>query len=429
MPYYFEINGGKKLSGIIKAGGSKNASFPVLAVTILLSNKVAIDNLPNIEDVKCFLKILKKLGADVKYINSNKVIIDSSNIFNSDVPYILGSKIRGSYYLLGVLISKFGKAKIPYPGGCNIGNRPMDLHIKSLEKLGVKFNINDKTISGLLINTGKKKAEIKLPFPSRGATINIILASVLREGKIVKIINANYSPETNCLINFLVEAGANIKRQGDNIVIRGVGRLKIDKFSIIPDKVEVATLLCAGLITGGKVTVKDVNIDELKPFLSKLSEIGIKVNIKNKSVTTILSNDLKSVKVVSGLKSPRIDADFEPILTSLLCTIKGKSVIEDKINPERHSKFIPQLNKMGARIKMVNDTKAIIDGGIKFKPADVTSNDIRGGASLILAALAAEGKSKIRNVFQIDRGYENIEKKLQSLNANIERKNTRRHHE
>ncbi len=422
MPHCFEIKGGEKLSGKIEAGGSKNASFPILAATILLSEKVTIDNLPKIEDIKCFLQILKKIGADIRYINPNKVLIDPSGINNPHVPYNLGSQIRGSYYLLGSLISKLGEAIIPYPGGCDIGNRPMDLHIKSLKKIGVGFNITDKTIAGILNDTNRKKLEITLPFPSRGATINIILASVLKKKETVKIINANYSPETNCLINFLKRAGSNIKRKNSAIIITGVRNLKINKFSIIPDKIEVATLLSIGLITNGKVTVRNINIDDIDPFLDKLSEIGFKYEVKNTSITTLFSNNLKPIKVMSGLKAPCIDADFEPILAALLCTVKGKSIIEDEINPERHSNFIPQLKTMGAKIRTINDTKAIINGGIRFKSANVISNDIRGGASLILAALAAEGTTIINNIFQIDRGYENIEKKLSNLNAKIKRK-------
>jgi UDP-N-acetylglucosamine 1-carboxyvinyltransferase len=419
----FRIIGGNKLVGDVIASGSKNASFPILAATVLLSDPITLHNLPQIEDIRCFLAILKDLGAEIDYKGRNSVTIDPTNINKSVVSEFLGSKIRGSYYLLGALLARLGEATIPYPGGCDVGERPMDLHITALTKIGAQFDDNGKIVMGKLKNKLQDNTLIEFKFPSRGATINTILAASLLNNITTTLVNVNNSPETESLITFLSQSGVKIYRHGDNLVIQGKAKIKLDEYYIMPDKIEVATMIAAGLVTGGKVRVIGGILEHVKPFLDKLLEIGYEYQSEHNEICAWhpVAIKLKPVDIISGLTYPFIDADFEPILAVLLSTISGDALIEDAMNPKRHSQFIPQLNSMGARIDMITDSKAVIHGGTNFVPANVMCKEIRGGVAITLAALSSEGESHIGNINQIDRGYENLDIKLASLGANIQR--------
>jgi len=421
IPHSFVIEGGKPLKGIISAGGSKNAAFPILAAAILLDEPIQINNVPRINDVDCFIEILIEIGAKVDRNGENSIRIDPRTIHSKTVPTELGNKIRGSYYFLGALLSKFGNATIPQPGGCSIGERPMEQHFIALDKLGYTFEEGEESTTGVRRNLLEKLTSIVLPFPSRGTTINILLAASLLEGHTTEIVNYNKSPETLSLIDFLSKSGALINQYGDRIFITGRNRLSLEEFEIIPDKIEVATLLTAGLITKGSVTVDNVHLADVQPFLNKLTEIGFGYEVDGQKVTVKYREDLilKPVDVISGLNPEDIDADFEPILAALLCTVKGESKIQDDINPARHSKFIPYLNSLGANIIEISDVLATVNGGIEFKPGVGMAHDIRGGISQMLAMLATNGTSYLSNILQIERGYENIETKIKKLGGNI----------
>ncbi len=418
----YQIVGGNELSGIVSPGGSKNATFPILAASILLDEPIKLNNVPKIEDVGCFIEILDSLGATITYEEGNSLEIDPRSISETNVPSHLGSKIRGSYYLLGALLSRFGKASIPPPGGCSVGERPMDQHFIALEKMGYEFQVGETSALGQKrADWDEKQIIIKLPFPSRGATINTLLASSLSVGCRTKLINYNQSPETQSLIYFLQKAGVKIEILDDRLHILGTSRASLTDFTIIPDKIEAVTLLTAGLITKGDITVKNVIINHLRPFLDKLEQIGFKCVMGEHSVrvNSVDSDNLQPTDVISGLGPTDIDADFEPILASLLCTINGDSIIEDQMNPGRHSQFIPQLNKLGAHIDQISETRALIHGGTVFHSGEARCNEIRGGAALLLATLSAKGESVISNVSQIERGYEKLDQKLVKLGANI----------
>lgn len=419
MTEKFKVEGGKKLSGTIKAGGSKNAAFPILAATILLSNKIILENVPNISDVTCFINILKILGANIQYIHANKLLIDTSNLNSHKIPIKFGKKIRGSYYFLGALISRFEKASIPHPGGCNIGKRPMDLHFKYLNKLDCSFKISNNAINACRQKSIKKKNIIILPFPSRGTTINLILSAVLRLGYSLKLVNPNLSPETISLVNFLKSGGAQISIQKNVLYIVGVKAINVRKFSIMSDKIEVATFLAAGAITGSKITVTNVNIEHIQPFLTKISEIGIRYKYSLTTITLLNSSLVRSTNVIASHQNYTFDADFEPILTALLCKIEDYSYVQDSINPERHRNFLPQIEKTGIKIKYISNSEALILGKKNITAKNSICKDIRGGVALLLLAISTKGKTILKNVFQIDRGYESIDKKLKSLGANI----------
>lgn len=421
-PSAIRISGGKELSGTVSPGGSKNASFPILAGAVLLSEPVVINNVPKIDDTHCFIEILDSIGAQVEYVGDNSIVIDPRSVSKTDIPVELGNKIRGSYYFLGALLSRFGEASIPQPGGCNIGERPMDQHFVALGQLGYEFQMGELSTSGQRRRDFEaRQSTIVLPFPSRGATINTLLASSLLDGNVTELVNYNKSPEALSLVGFLQSAGVNIRMFDDRLYIEGKSRLALDEFSVIRDKIEVATLLTAGIMTKGEITVENVNISDVRPFLCKLDQIGIPYEIDGNSVSVrpVQTGSLKPTDVISGLKPTDIDADFEPILASLLCTVQGDSHINDEINPGRHSKFISQLNDLGASIEQTSETHAIIHGGTTFRNGAGVCNDIRGGVSLLLAMLSAEGDSTLSNLRQIQRGYENLDGKLLRLGAEI----------
>lgn len=428
MNQYFDIKGGNKLEGEVNTSGSKNAGFPVLAGLVLLNKPITLTNVPDIEDFRDFISILKKLGAKIEKGKNNSYFIDPTTINSSSVDETLGNKIRGSYYLLGSLISKFGKASIPQPGGCNIGNRPMDLHLESLKQFGVNFSFEGEILTAKLSDKSNSKVEIVLPFPSRGATINSILTASLLENVETIIRNSDQSPEATNLIEFLRLAGLEIQRKGKDIAIKGVKELRLENHSIAPDKIEVGTLLVGGLITNGEVKVKNIKRNDLKQLEFILSQIGAKYVINDEYISVLPNqlNTLKSAFLISGLYSPCIDADYEPVFTPLLCKVNGNSIIDDTINAERHSRFIYKLNEMGASIIEISPTRAVIEGkrNCEFKPnKNLVASDIRGGVAQLIAALTAQGESRIGNIVQIDRGYEFIEKKFQQLGGNIERIN------
>lgn len=423
IPQTFEIEGGKRLEGTISAGGSKNAAFPVLAGAVLLDEPIQINNVPRINDVECFIEILGEIGAQVERVGENSVKIDPRTIHTSKVPTELGNKIRGSYYFLGALLSKFDNATIPQPGGCSIGERPMEQHFIALEQLGFKFEDNGESTTGIKTTSTNEYSSITLPFPSRGTTINILLAASLQDGHTTEIINYNKSPETLNLVDFLVKSGASIDEYNDRIFITGRDRLVLDEFEVIPDKIEVATLLTAGLITKGSVTVDNVHVPHVQIFLDKLNAIGFGYEVEDKKVTVRYKEGLalKPVDVISGLNLNDIDADFEPILAALLCTVQGDSKIQDDINPARHSKYVPYLNSLGANITEDSQIRATIHGGTSFKPGIGVAQDIRGGVSQMLAMLSTGGASYLSSISQIQRGYENIDKKINKLGGKISR--------
>ncbi len=357
------------------------------------------------------LEILQLLGAKVTKKNS-KIIIDSQNIRLQEIPDELMRKMRSSVILAGAILGRFRKAKFSYPGGCDIGTRPIDLHLKGFEKLGI--NIEE---SGGFINCYADKivgSNIHLDFPSVGATENIILASIFAEGETV-ITNAAMEPEIVDLQDFLNRMGAKVEGAGTTAIrIKGVKNLKSVSYNIMPDRIEAGTMLCMAAATGGKIVLNDVRIEHISPIIHKLEEAGNKIFVEKNKMILEGAKRLKAVDIKT-MPYPGFPTDMQSVFVSMLCTAKGTSMMVENIFENRY-KYVNELGRMGAKIT-IEGKVAIIKGVRKLTAAEVTSTDLRGGAALVAAALVAKGNSQINNIEHILRGYENLDKKLNKLGA------------
>ena len=407
------IEGGHKLEGTVKISGSKNSALPIIAATILNAGKTVLYNVPNIQDNQMMYKILETLLAKIEKKNG-KIKIDTSKIEKFEIPPELMHKMRSSVILAGALIGRYQKATFSYPGGCDIGSRPIDLHLKSFEKLGIQVNQNHGNIE---CNAEKIKGEkIDLDFPSVGATENAILASVLAEG-ITIITNAAREPEIIDLQNFLNKMGAKIVGAGtDEIQIEGVKKLKDISYNIMPDRIETGSFLCFAAATKGNIILENVNATHINPIISKLEEAECKIETSKNKIKIIAPKKLKAIDIKT-MPYPGFPTDMQSVFASMLTIAKGTSIIVENIFENRY-KYTQELNKMGAKIT-VEGKSAIIRGTRKLYGADVKATDLRGGAALVLAGLIAKGKTQVEDIEYILRGYEKLDYKLQNLGANI----------
>ena len=407
------IEGGHKLEGTVKISGSKNSALPIIAATILNAGKTTLYNVPNIQDTQMMYKILETLGAKIEKKNG-KIKIDTSKIEKFEIPPELMHKMRSSVILAGALIGRYKKATFSYPGGCDIGSRPIDLHLKSFEKLGIQVNQNHGNIE---CNAEKIKGEkIDLDFPSVGATENAILASILAEGTTI-ITNAAREPEIIDLQNFLNKMGAKIVGAGtDEIQIEGVKKLKDISYNIMPDRIETGSFLCFAAATKGNIILENVNATHITPIISKLEEAECKIETSKNKIKIIAPKKLKSIDIKT-MPYPGFPTDMQSVFASMLTIAKGTSIIVENIFENRY-KYTQELNKMGAKIT-VEGKSAIIRGTRKLYGADVKATDLRGGAALVLAGLIAKGKTQVDDIEYILRGYEKLDYKLQNLGANI----------
>ena len=407
------IEGGKRLEGEVYISGSKNASLPIIAGSILNGGITKLYNVPNISDTKITLKILELLGCKVKK-NKGKVEIDSKKISKVEIPEELMRQMRSTVVMAGAILGRFKEVSFSYPGGCEIGARPIDLHLKAFKKLGI---IIDK--KGGLIHCSCDKiygTDIHLDFPSVGATENIILLAVLAEGTTI-ITNAAMEPEIEDLAKFLNKMGAKIEGAGTNVIkITGVKSLKDVGYKIMPDRIEAGTYLCMAAATQGKVKLLNVEEKHIVPVIDKLKECGCKINIDNNAIEIDAPKKIKAVDVKT-LPYPGFPTDMQSIFGAMLTCAKGTSIIVENIFENRF-KYTSELNKMGAKIQTEGRT-AVIKGVKKLNSCKVTASDLRGGAALIIAGLMAKGETQIENIEYVKRGYENIEQKLQKLGAKI----------
>ena len=409
----FIIQGGKRLEGEVKISGSKNAALPIIAATVLNGGKTILYNVPDIQDVQTMFEIIENIGGMV-IKKKNKVIVDTSKIHTYEIPDHLMRKMRSSVILAGALIGKYHKARFSCPGGCDIGARPIDLHLKGFEKLG----INIKEEFGEIVCSTEKitGTQIHLDFPSVGATENIILASCLGDG-ITIITNAAREPEIEDLAKYLNKMGAKIKGVGtDKIEITGVSKLSEISHNIMPDRIEAGTYLVAGAITGGRVRLINVCPEHIEPILHKLEEANCKLEIGKNTILIEAPKRIKAVDIKT-MPYPGFPTDMQSVFGALLTTAKGTSVITENIFESRY-KYVQELNRMGAKINVEGRT-AIIKGTKKIQGANVVATDLRGGAALILEALVAKGITEIDNIYYVLRGYEKIEEKLKKLGAKI----------
>ena len=417
----YVIKGGVRLQGEVSIGGAKNAALGILAAAIMTDETVTIENVPNVRDIRVLLQAIEGIGAKVTYVYNKSVQINGGSISDINVDYEYIKKISASYYLLGALLGKYKESQVALPGGCNIGSRPIDQHIKGFKALGAEVDISYGKI-----HTKAEKlvgSHIYFDVVTVGATINLMLASCMAEGDTI-LENAAKEPHIVDVANFLNAMGANIKGAGTDVIrIKGVSRLHGTTYSIIPDQIEAGTFMFAAAATKGDITVRDVIPKHLESLSAKLLEIGCQVIEGDDSVRVIGSEELKSTNVKT-LPYPGFPTDMQPQMAVVLALANGSSMVTESIFENRF-KYVDELNRMGSKIKVEGNT-AYIEGVSGFTGAQLAAPDLRAGAALVLAALAAEGISEIEDIEYIQRGYEDFEGKLRSLGALIERVDSER---
>ena len=412
----YVIKGGNPLVGEVEIGGAKNAALAILAAAIMTDETVLIENLPDVRDINVLLEAMQQIGAQTDRIDRHTVKINGSHIGDYSVDYEYIKKIRASYYLLGALLGKYKKAEVPLPGGCNIGSRPIDQHLKGFRAMGADVKIEYGSIMAEAKHL--RGSHIYLDVVSVGATINIMMAASMAEGNTV-IENAAKEPHVVDVANFLNSMGANIKGAGTDVIrIKGVEKLHSTEYSIIPDQIEAGTFMFAAAATRGDVTVKNVIPKHLEATTSKLLEIGCEIEELDDAVRVVCSKGLRSTNVKT-LPYPGFPTDMQPQITATLALAKGSSIVTESIFENRF-KYVDELARMGANIKVEGNT-AIIDGVERYTGARVSSPDLRAGAALVIAGLAADGITIVDDIHYIERGYERFDEKLRSLGAEMEK--------
>ena len=408
------MNGGSPLVGEVAIGGAKNAALGILAAAIMTDEDVYIDNLPDVKDINVMLEAIKAIGASVDRLDRHSVKINASSVKDVLVDDEFIRRIRASYYFIGALLGKYKSAEVALPGGCNIGSRPIDLHLKGFKALGAEIEIESGRVKAHAIDL--VASDIYLDTVSVGATINIMMAASLAEGKTV-IENAAKEPHIVDVANFLNSMGADIKGAGTDVIrIKGVKALHSSRYSIIPDQIEAGTFMCAAAITKGDITVKNVIPKHMEAISAKLMEMGCEVVEFDDAIRVIAKNNQKSTNIKT-LPYPGFPTDMQPQITTALALASGSSLVVESIFENRF-KYVDELARMGTNIKVEGNTAMVI-GVSKLRGAALKAPDLRAGAALVLAGLAAEGQTTVDDIKYIKRGYEDFEGKLASLGADI----------
>lgn len=413
------IKGRTPLVGEVEIGGAKNAALGILAAAIMADEPVLIENLPDVQDIRYMLQAIEGMGAIVDRIDAHTVRINGATIENLLIDYDYIKKIRASYYLLGALLGKYKQAEVAMPGGCKIGSRPIDLHIKGFEALGAQISLE----GGLIMARADELvgSHIYLDVVSVGATINIMMSAVMAEGRTV-IENAAREPHIVDVANFLNSMGANIKGAGTDVIrIKGVSSLHKSEYSIIPDQIEAGTFMVAAAATKGDVVIKNVIPKHLEAISAKLIEMGCEVEEFDDVVRVVASKRLKHTNIKT-LPYPGFPTDMQPQMSTILSISEGISIVTESIFENRF-KYVDELARMGAKIKVEGNT-AIVEGVESLDGAEVAAPDLRAGAALVIAGLAAEGITSVSDIVYIQRGYEKFEEKLRALGAQIEKVST-----
>lgn len=411
---HYIINGGNPLSGEVVIGGAKNAALAIIAASVMTDETVTIENIPDVRDTNVMLEAMEGIGVKIKRLDRHTIEVNGSQVENVNIDTENIRKIRASYYLLGALLGKYRHAEVPLPGGCDIGSRPIDQHVKGFKALGSKVSIE----RGIMKATADRlsAAHIYMDVVTVGATINVMLSSVLAEGKTI-IENAAKEPHVVDVANFLNSMGANIKGAGTDVIrIRGVERLHSCTYSVIPDQIEAGTFMYAAAITGGDILVRNVIPKHLESVSAKLEEIGCRIEEFDDAVRVMATGRLKPTHVKT-LPYPGYPTDMQPQAGVALALADGVSTITESIFENRF-KYVDELTRMGANIRVEGNT-AIIDGVERFTGAHISAPDLRAGASLVLAALAADGTTVIDDVRLIERGYEDFDEKIRALGGDI----------
>jgi UDP-N-acetylglucosamine 1-carboxyvinyltransferase len=410
------ISGGKRLQGTVRIDGAKNSALSIMAATLLTKDVCILRDVPRLTDVDTMAAVIRKLGIKVEWRGDNTLYIDSDDFNNCEAPYELVKMMRGSILVMGPLLARLKKAKISLPGGCSIGARPVDYHIKGFEALGAQVEVEKGYIEAKVDKL--KGDDIYLDFPSLGATENIMMAACLAEG-VTKIENAAKDPEVVELGHFLNKMGAKVKGLGTDLIeIEGIKKLHGVDYTIIPDRIEAGTYMIAAAITGGDVLIEKADPLLLKPLIVKLEGAGVRIELEKNLIKVIGLNRVKAMDIKT-LPFPGFPTDMQPQFMALSCVAKGTSVITETVFEKRFV-HTGDLIRMGADIK-VEGHSAIIKGVKKLSAAPVMASDLRGGAALILAGLVAEGTTELSRIYHLDRGYVKLEEKLNSLGADIKR--------
>ncbi len=410
------ISGENRLQGTVRIDGAKNSALSIMAATLLTKDVCILRNVPRLTDVETMAAVIRKLGIKVEWRGDNTLYIDSDDFNNCEAPYELVKMMRGSILVMGPLLARLKKAKISLPGGCSIGARPVDYHIKGFETLGAQVEVEKGYIEAKVDKL--KGDDIYLDFPSLGATENIMMAACLAEG-VTKIENAAKDPEVVELGHFLNKMGAKVKGLGTDLIeIEGVKKLHGVDYTIIPDRIEAGTYMIAAAITGGDVLIEKADPLLLKPLIVKLEEAGVRIELE-KNLIKVIGPDRVKAMDIKTLPFPGFPTDMQPQFMALSCVAKGTSVITETVFEKRFV-HTGDLIRMGADIK-VEGHSAIIKGVKKLSAAPVMASDLRGGAALILAGLVAEGTTELSRIYHLDRGYVKLEEKLNSLGADIKR--------
>ncbi len=413
---YLEIKGEQKLQGEVIISGAKNAALPLIASSILAKNEVKINNVPDVADIKTLISLLENLGAKTKF-EKNTAFLDTTTLNKTTAIYDIVRKMRASILTLGPLLARFEKCEVSLPGGCAIGQRPIDLHLSALEKMGANIEIKQ----GYVVASGALKgAEILFDKITVTGSENIIMAAALAKGK-TKLLNVAKEPEVVQLCEVLASAGLDIKGIGtDELEIYGTDKelLEFKEFSVIPDRIEAGTYLCAGAITNSKITLKKANAEHLGAVLAKLHQMGFETLVDNDNITLFPAKEIKPVEILTS-EYPGFPTDMQAQFMALALKANGTSIIDERLFENRFM-HVSELLRMGADIKL-NGHIATIVGGKELNAADVMATDLRASSALILAALAAKGTSFVHRIYHLDRGYEKLEEKFKTLGAKITR--------
>lgn len=414
---YFEIEGGRPLEGEVRISGSKNATLPIMAASLMATEKVILQGVPELEDVRVMAEGMRLLGASVER-EGDRLVIDSRNVNQYTLPENISRQMRASNLIMGALLGRFKEAHVAMPGGCAIGNRPMDQHLKGFYLMGYQIEASKGMMSGFYKNACGKKL-IMLDFPSVGATENLMMAACLTNGTTI-LSNAAREPEIVDLQNFLNQIGARIRGAGEGLItIEGVDKLRGGEHKIIPDRIEAGTFMAAAALTGGSIHLTNMIPKHLTAVSAKLCEMGVEVLLEHNACRVTGGAPLRAADIRT-MPYPGLPTDMQPQLMALLSMAEGTSVVKESIFENRFM-HIASLCSMGARIWNQGQT-AVVYGGRKYHGADVKATDLRAGAALVLAGLAADGVTRVHHLEHIDRGYECFEEKLRSLGASISRK-------
>lgn len=412
----FVIHGGKPLMGEVMISGAKNAAVAILPATILAADKCVIENLPCISDVSASVDILSAMGASVRMIDKHTLEIDTTHLSVTEVPDELSRQMRASYYFIGALLGRFGKATVAMPGGCNLGPRPIDQHLKAFVAFGAKDSVDNGMID--VEAEQLRGEEVFFDTVSVGATINAMLAAVMAEG-ITVLENVAKEPHIVDVANFLNTMGADVRGAGTDVIkIRGVKRLHGCTYSIIPDQIEAGSYMVAATLTGGNVLITNVIPKHLEPITSKLEKAGATIEEFDDAIRVFRTGDIEPLNIKT-MPHPGFPTDMQPLMTVLMCLAKGTSIVTEGIWENRF-RYVDELSRMGVNIQVAGRV-AVIEGVQELLAAPMRATDLRAGAAMVMAALAADGTSEISEICHIERGYEDIVEKLQGLGADIRR--------